>query len=237
MTSAFGGVFDGYVIRARIFPATLAVLPVTVVVLLVVPRNALALVGPAVISAGGIFFLAQLVRDLGRRLEGRLIANWDGWPTTAMLLPTNDSDRAVVERRRARLQQVTGITLPASESRPDTSADAIYHSATRALIAKTRDAPGAERVQDENISYGFRRNLLALKPVGITAAAAAAALAFVLLLPVKPLVGYLCIAADLAAAVLWITVVTPNFVRRQAYTYAVRLFETLDDERLTGPRD
>lgn len=87
-------------------------LPLTVVVLLVAPRNTLTMVWPVVASAGVIFFLTHWVRDRCLRVQTTLMAQWGGWPTMAMLRPTDGPDSAIVKRRRPRLEHIIGIPLP-----------------------------------------------------------------------------------------------------------------------------
>ena len=55
------------------------------------------------------------------------------------------------------------------EEEADTAeADSVYVSATRALITKVRAKQKMfPRVQDENIHYGFWRNLYAMKPIAL----------------------------------------------------------------------
>ena len=234
MSAGLGAVADAYVLRARLFPATLAVLPLTLVALLVVPPGLLAKVLPFAFSAGVVFLLTQWVRDRGVKLQDRLLERWGGWPTTSMLRYTGSLDHEVVlQRRRRLLEEVTGITLPtAADEATDPAAEAVYHAATRALVSKVRARPGAERVQDENVAYGFRRNLLALKPFGLALTGIALAVDAFWLAPLAPIAALACAGAHLLIVLAWITVVTPDFVHRQARVYAQRLFETLEDTRL-----
>ena len=52
--------------------------------------------------------------------------------------------------------------------RADNSADEAYKSAVRWLLERTRDTVQFPLVFAENISYGFRRNCLGLKPFAVT---------------------------------------------------------------------
>jgi hypothetical protein len=95
----------------------------------------------------------------------------------------------------------------------------------------------------ENAQYGFRRNLLGLKPFGFSLVALALALdvthwwlglpagefgaAFAADVAVRTAV-YLAITADMMCAVGWILFITPDFVRAAADEYALALFRTLD---------
>jgi hypothetical protein len=108
----------------------------------------------------------------------------------------------------------------------------MYASAVDELRRRAKIA-GVKSVRRENISYGFARNLLGLKPVGIGICAAALALMAAVLWArtsgeVRALssldIGTLAILiVDLLA---WVGVVTPKFVRHQADAYAIALLET-----------
>ena len=56
---------------------------------------------------------------------------------------------------------------PAFEERDSAHADAIYESATKWLLERTRDTRRYALLFKENISYGFRRNMLGLRPYGV----------------------------------------------------------------------
>jgi hypothetical protein len=88
-------------------------------------------------------------------------------------------------RYRAFLKgQLPHLALPtAEEERADPEgADRAYESVTAWLRTQTRDTKTFSILFRENISYGFRRNLWGLKPLGVTIAllAASASTAFML---------------------------------------------------------
>ncbi len=230
--------FDDYSLRARVYPGLLTTLPVLTSVLLLWPNSGLNALWPIVVSVGAVFFLANVVRGRGQRLEARLVAEWDGMPTTHMLRHRKVQNTALFNRRRRGLERVFGEPLPGADAeRADpAAADATYVAATRALIARVRDVPRKyPRVHDENIQYGFRRNLLGLKPIGLflvvvvlIAGAIAAAVDF------HP-VDAVALGIDLLVALAWVAVVNRAWVRQAADTYADRLFETLEQDGLTNP--
>ncbi len=115
---------------------------------------------------------------------------------------------------------------------PD-KADGIYEAYGNDLIARTRDSKVYRLLFAENISYGFRRNLWAMRPVGITIA-----LIGLLVCAGKMIVdaGQGAMSVRLIAAtalnavllVLWTVRIRREWVRLAAEEYAKRLLETLN---------
>jgi hypothetical protein len=66
-------------------------------------------------------------------------------------------------------EQVAGLRLPteAEEVQDPEGADAVYELAVGALRERTRDTNQYPPVPSENARYGFRRNVLGLRPYGI----------------------------------------------------------------------
>jgi hypothetical protein len=125
----------------------------------------------------------------------------------------------------------------ADEERADPAgADHAYQAAIAVLIARTRGRRTEyPLIFTENCNYGFRRNMLGLRPWGRLLAAAAGIVA---------LAGIACGLTDLvnvplallgvvvvvsaAATVIWWRVVTPDWVRPVAQAYAERLLEAAE---------
>lgn len=164
---------DSYAIRARYFPVVLVVLPAAVALVPWIPTESVQwriLISLAV-SAPAVVLLSHFGRDLGKRQQVKLFAKWGGSPTIRMLRhrDTTLSD-ATRDRYRTILEKIVpGIELPSARSeraKPD-EADAIYASCTDYLRERTRDKTRFRLLFEENVSYGFRRNLWAMKPAGI----------------------------------------------------------------------
>ena len=237
--SALAGFFSAYPLRARLQPALLAMLP-ALSLLILAPDAWTPLQTVFVIAvAGGItLFLTQVARDTGRRIEQDLYRQWDGMPSVAMLRHRDPRIAPVTKQRyHALLATTLGVAMPTAfdEAADPLAADATYLSACDWLRARSRGA-GYEALFEENIDYGFRRNLLGLKPLAISGAVAVAgviALAFWRDFPVAvpaitaPYVG-LAGTALAAYAVVLLLIVRPMWVKRAADNYALRLFETLD---------
>lgn len=114
-----------------------------------------------------VTLVMHCVRDPGKSLEARLIEQWDGLPSTAMLRHRDARiDRITKARYRAYLARVVpslAQITPEIEKSDPSSADESYGSAGRWLRAQTRNRTRFGLLLQENVGYGFRRNTLALK--------------------------------------------------------------------------
>jgi TIR domain-containing protein len=216
---------DPYRRRARIAPALLAALPAVLLAGLAMPAaGSLLAEVAAVLLTGGLPMLAdQLGRQRGKRIEPHLFESWGGKPTTQLLRWRGPTSRAAQDRQRACLLPWCGA-LPSKEAeRADPiGSDEDYDAAVRVLRASQR---GSKRlVFVENCNYGFRRNMLGLRPygLGIALAALACAVAFV----PRP-AFFVASAVDAALACVWLWVVTPSWVAEAAWAYAERLLEVV----------
>ena len=240
--SELTNLLDTYALRARLLPALLVVLPVAVALGLLLPTlDYQKVIVAAAVCAGAPIFVANAVRSYGKRLETKLVATWGGMPTTRMLrLHEPSNSRRDLARRRERLEKVTGMTLPtADEEFTDAGdADEAYVIATRALIARIRETKDRySLIQHENIDYGYRRNLLAIKPTGL------AVITVLLVVDVVSGIADTDITAVIAAATVhlicalaWLLIVRRSWVREQAETYAKTLFEALEEPALGAPQ-
>lgn len=231
--------FDAYALKARLYPAFLCALPglAYIAVLLDAPGAAgvwLPLIG----SVGLLFFLSNVVRSRGKKLEAALVEAWGGMPTTILLRCATTGNKPLRERRRRRLEKVLGESLPteADERNAPENSDDRYVTAIRVLITRVRDSADKHpRVHEENINYGFRRNLLALKTPAVTILAVALAADVVIgVLTDQWLKVGLLGAIHLLALAAWLLVVRAAWVREVADTYAERLLDTLEDPSLSA---
>jgi hypothetical protein len=239
---------DRYSRVARLYPAVLAIAPVIWTIALIRPRLAVGDVARGLVSLvvllGGLYFLASIGRWRGKILEPRLIAAWGGWPTTILL---RHRDLTIDRFTKARYhEQIRGLrrnlSLPSiqEEEGNPREADERYRSATKYLI-ELRRGPEYGILHQENASYGFRRNLLGLKPVGIGVTAVMAATVALLwwkalssparfqgLLSESLVRFYIAFAANAAYLIIWSVVVSVSFVRQAANEYAEALLKTLE---------
>lgn len=244
--------FDGYSLKARVYPALLTLLPLISTILAWYPSLLTSNVGAAlltVINACGLLALfAELSRSQGQRAQRKLLDMWGGFPTTRYLRHADNSLPTDTKGRYHRhLATKLGGPLPTEEEeRADPkAADSRYSSAIHWLKEQCR---GSEHVLilNENISYGFRRNLYGLKPVGILVCLAVIAWTVGVAWAHYPANAAFTWAATFKAAQVlqpvqigalglsliglsgWLFVVRAGWVKEAAELYAVRLLAACD---------
>jgi hypothetical protein len=232
---------DEYTRNARVKPAFLVGLPMALALsVLGFKQSAIegTLFGLAS-SLGFTFLLSQLVRDTGKAKEALLFEKWGGKPTTTML---RHSDARLNAHTRARYHSrlcsmLPDIKLPSAtqEKEHTTHADEKYASCVDYLLSKTRDKERFQLLFQENINYGFRRNLWALKPVGIVLGLLSLA-ALVFLTRVQARAGTIVWFGNVTAIGIvslllawWFVRITPNWVKNAADGYAERLLACIDE--------
>lgn len=241
--------FDPYNRQARLYPALLTLLPAIFSAIAWFPTLLVGTLAGTILSAfaicGGMYLLADLARSKGKQLEPGLLQAWDGWPSTR-LLRHRDGDLPAASKARYchTLSTKMGSQWPsaAEERLNPTVADDFYRSATDWLREQTR-GPEYSRLLIENISYGFRRNLLGLRPVGLSLSAITLASTIIGLghlsgwsfqeaadrLADGDLVAELAAAAaTLTALLFWLISVRPVWVKRAGEEYARSLLASCD---------
>jgi hypothetical protein len=234
-----GRALDAYSVRARWAPVFLVALPLLILFFSLVPGlptwNKL---WPLLGAASVVILVDQLGRDGGRRLQPALWASWGGAPTTASLRHRDAANPVLLARQHEQIATIVGHALPtAHEEQADpAAADHVYQAAIAVLIARTRGRRGEyPLIFTENCNYGFRRNMLGLRPWGrplaaasgiLALAAIAARLAGLLNLPLA--LACIALVVSAAASVLWWRVVTPDWVQPVARAYAERLLEAVE---------
>lgn len=163
-----------YTLKARAAPALLVVMPLLLVLLAWYP-GLRSLQGAAWLLPVSIGFMLIVVTDTrraGQRVQEKLFRSWGGPPTTILLRYRENSIPMVDKARYRELLQanVPGIDMPtaADEIADPAAADRIYGQVVAWLREQTRNNTV---VHDENTSYGFYRNMFALRRQGIAAAA------------------------------------------------------------------
>ena len=211
MMEMLNSLFDPYDRKARLAPALLCALPLFVSLLLLVPEVGAvwAVVGGLVLYCGGAKFLTQVGRDRGKVLEPKLYASWGGKPSVAMLRHSDMRLNAPTKSRyRAFLQRaVPGLRLasPDEERISPEAAEDGYESANSWLLAQTRDRERFRLLFAENINYGFRRNVWALRPWAFCLAAIA--IIVVALVGFQSWTGELSTTFDAVGVELWASLV------------------------------
>lgn len=236
---------DPYERKARGLPALLTILPL--LVLLGCARGIERPVPTAFLTlfaaCGGVTALAAVGRVLGKGLEQRMVCRWGGLPTTLVLRhKTGHYNAYTLERHHTRLENLAGLVLPtpAEEEVNPADADARYAAATDRLRQATRGKK-FPHLRRENIAYGFYRNALALKPVGLLLCFASLAGGAVLsgVIQGRPttidwnrlvspgIAGSVAMASAVVISLVWCGL-TRTGLKRVGTAYADRLFECLE---------
>lgn len=172
-----GSLFDRYSWRARALPVYMTIAPIALLISAILPHGLnLPLGGAAVVVFAPLSFLAgQLGADFGKRREKRLWSESGGAPTTRFLRHSNSEFNHVTRARVHEKLRALGLHVPSAdeEERNEQAADAYYESCTEELIRRTRDSVRFRLVFKSLTDYGFRRNLLGLKPLGLPIAVVA----------------------------------------------------------------
>ena len=119
---------------------------------------------------------------------------------------------------------------------PD-DADARYETAVRWLLEYTRDRKGFPLVFKENGSYGFRRNLYGLMPIGLTVALVCAVANLIAVYQSTAggngafsAAGATALIVTVVAVVVWLFVVKPAWVRDAGDAYAKALLAACETQ-------
>jgi len=161
--------FDAYTLRARVFPALIVGLPTLALLAVLVPWGHLG--SPHAIAAATalvlLFAFADVARRTGKRVQARL-----GTGATTEQWRRDNSDLAEVAKDRYRAFVAQKLRRPApsaEEERADPAcARDFYLGVGNWLREHTRDSRKFPILFDENVTYGFRRNLLGLKATALS---------------------------------------------------------------------
>ncbi|WP_264312405.1 hypothetical protein [Pseudomonas putida] len=244
----FSKFFDPYKYSARIKPALLLILPVVVYVVAFfeAARSWGGVLTTFLVSFGVIAFAASQMSSKGNKLQEKLYKAWGGAPTTIVLRHSDDTvERPTKKRYMQRLaEQIKdfAIITEAEEKADPKSADEMYRSATNFLREKTRDTKQYSMIFNENVDYGFARNLTACKPIGILLTLSSLVLCLIGLylavgLPLqqwslpalaKHPILLAATGVDLFILLCWLFLVNHDWVRVRGFAYAKRLFASCE---------
>lgn len=253
MTTIFELVNDPYERKARVIPGLLVALPLLVPLLCVYGARHPVLTGVVGLSGscGAIYALASVARGRGKRLEEKLVKEWGGLPTTIALRHRDKFlDSVSKQRYHGAIVSKLGIVMPTAEeeaAEPD-RADDIYIGATKRLRELTRS--NKQLLLKENIAYGFHRNMLAMKSVGVLSCILGIVYGLLIarVLQVAPphfvpanfadpgLAAGLTLLISIALLAAWLLYFDKNAVKRMGFSYAERLFECVSSLPAVGGR-
>jgi len=239
---------DPYERQARLWPALLALCPIIITLELVYGKTISVLTNVVMLatSCGGLYLLTNICRERGKLLEPILYKAWGGKPTTQLLRHRNTTIEGVTKRRyHSFLANKINVPFPNAEqeSADPTSADEVYQSAVRWLLNQTRDTKQFSLLFKENITYGFRRNALGLKPLGI--GISLISILWVLLsygvitdyakyfinvavLKTLPEIAVVSLSSSILMLLVWTLFFTRASARTAAFTYAETLLRSCD---------
>lgn len=182
--------------------------------------------------------LAQFGRDRGKRKEAELYRRWGGKPSTVLLRhATGSFNRHTLARYHRRLSELLPeLRLPSEsdEAAEAAKCDEVYEACGDYLLSQTRDTTRFRLLFQENINFGFRRNLWAMKPTGVVMSLAGMAITGGLLVARTeagkwPEAGLMLgLAIDTLMLVWWLVVIRPDWVRLPADAYARQLLACID---------
>ncbi|MER9561063.1 hypothetical protein [Mesorhizobium sp. M0571] len=161
-------VLDAYSLKARFFPALIAIIPALAALAILISwskfglTNLIATVAIPVL----VYAFADTARRLGKRIENRIYAASGGKPSLTMLRYSDDSfDAASKAQYRGFLSSKINQPVPTEQDEKDKpkEVDAFYERCGAWLRENTRSANKFSVLFNENVTYGFRRNLLGLK--------------------------------------------------------------------------
>lgn len=163
---------DSYSTRARMFPVYVTITPTILALAALLPEGLeLPLAGAAAVVLLPLSFLAsQVGADFGKRLEKDLWEKWGGPPTTRFLRHGNSEFNPISRQRvHTKLESFGFYIRSAEEDRKDQeTSDSHWEACTEELIRRTRNRNMFPLVFKGLVEYGFRRNLLGLKPFGLS---------------------------------------------------------------------
>jgi len=160
--------FDKYTIFARLFPAIIAAAPAMALVWVIISGRSLGVTQAiaGILLAVLLMVFADVARRRGKLAEPRLIDRMGGLPSITMLRHRDQTfDAQTKTRMHEALAARLGEPPPTieQEQADPPAADGFYTRGGTWLRENTRDKKKFDILFNENVTYGYRRNLFALK--------------------------------------------------------------------------
>ncbi len=233
-------IIDGYERKARLYPALLLIAPVvgTAVAMLTAKFTELQSLAAGVVGCGGAFLLTQLARDSGKKHEAALFAKWGGLPSIAIFrhrdVRLDAITKARYHKKLAGLVKEAKAPTPEQEQAAPAAADAVYAAWSNYIRVNTRDTKKFGLLFQENVAYGYRRNVWGVRALGIILTLLSLVACGARLYLVHSSTGKIDEALGGAAAfaaimlLLWLLRFNTDWVRVPADAYAERLVECVE---------
>ena len=172
MSNGRSSLLDPYIIRARVVPAFIGIAPALALAAFSITWQDFSL--PQLIATGSVTVLflvfADLARRFGKRAEAKLFLTNKGRPFPTVLRHSDNVVDPVTKAKYAAFlagKLGEAVPTPSEEQVDPAGADAFYARCGDWLRERTRDQEKFRLIFEENIVYGFRRNLYGLKPFGV----------------------------------------------------------------------
>ena len=234
---------DQYTLQARLVPMMVVLFPAGALAGALANWKTSSAAPSAFIGVfatyGGAVLLAEFGRDRGKKKEADLYRLWGGKPSTAMLRHRSNSfNTHTLRRYHQRLGELLpDIRLPSGEQEAanKAAADAVYESCGDYLRSQTKETSRFERLFAQNVSFGLRRNLWAMKSyaliLGLLCLIASASMIVINARVARHVPsGWLTSALlDLFLLAAWVWIVRPDWVRIPAEEYARQLISCCED--------
>ncbi len=234
---------DRYSLNARIYPVVIFYMPAIILAVLFSFKfeSYVHLLTSFGIVGALSYLFSQLGRDGGKKREKYLWKSWGGAPTI-QLLRWRDTEININTKKRyhSKLNSVCALDIIPDvnfEQNNPEEADDAYQAWTKFLISKTRDNKKFSVLFKENINYGFRRNLWGMKAYSLTLIFVLMVATFlyynisfhtfdIFLYPMEFIIAEILL---LIILLLWIFIITRNWIKLPAFAYAERLLEASEE--------
>lgn len=114
-------------------------------------------------------FLSTVISNMGNAIQKVYFERWGGAPTTTLIMPESEEmDRYTKQRYFKWLNSKIPDLNLLLDSDDKSDLQQKIRSATNFLREYTRDTKKYSAVYRDNVAYGFSRNLVAVRYIGIT---------------------------------------------------------------------
>ncbi len=241
--SSLSNLFDAYSLKARLFPAWLAIMPLHGVLLVLLPDVEgviLAIVAPPPMA----ILIATVARNLGKRVEADLWINAGGNPVVRFLRLSDSTLSTVVkESYHSAAEDLLSHPMPSIEEEKNdpNGADELYGLVGHKLRIRDHSLGNKKDTLlfKRNIEYGFSRNCFGLR--WVATGIALLSLFLVLFSAIDqlaqgnisallqlPILNLVLAIFNVVLIMVWLFVVTEKYVAQASDAYAMRLLELLE---------